>query len=289
MTEYETKDSGVREEYDSGMQRDTQAGKPRFDLIIPAEVPYEEQLLTRWAALMARGAAHYGDRNWEKGNGQAELERARASALRHFMQWFTGETDEDHAAATLFNIQAVEYFAGRLEKDELDTPLAAKRKKVSGQLWRITDNAAIVMQGLDEEFECSDCDANFDEDELDTTPHPQPSAGLPAGWEDLGYTTDEAPVTLRKPDFAGIQIKRSDLEDEGLFFPGSGPWQFVFEPLQSAFPHFMMRAEGTMVRLADGHGPDNGSDDDRIGEETISDPDLRQAVQHSLDRDQHSL
>ena len=107
---FETKDSGEREEYDSGMRRDTQDGKPRFDLIIPVDVPYGEQMLTRWAALMARGAAKYGDRNWEKGDGQAELDRAKGSALRHLMQWFAGETDEDHAAAVFFNIQAAEYF-----------------------------------------------------------------------------------------------------------------------------------------------------------------------------------
>jgi hypothetical protein len=30
---YTTKDSGKREEYKSGMRRDTQEGKPRYDLI----------------------------------------------------------------------------------------------------------------------------------------------------------------------------------------------------------------------------------------------------------------
>jgi len=111
---WETKDSGARTQYDSGMVRDSQDGKPRFDLMSPIDLPYEEQLLTRWASLMARGAQKYGDRNWEKGNGAEELERAKASAYRHFMQWYYGEVDEDHAAAVCFNLQAVIYFKKKL-------------------------------------------------------------------------------------------------------------------------------------------------------------------------------
>lgn len=114
---FETKDSGVRSEYASGMVRDSQEGKPRFDLLTPLDTPYKEQLLTRWAELMGRGAEKYGDRNWEKGDGTEEYLRAKGSAFRHFMQWYFGETDEDHAAATLFNIQASEYFKAKLGKE----------------------------------------------------------------------------------------------------------------------------------------------------------------------------
>lgn len=103
-----TKDSGERAQFDSGMVRDTDKGKPRFDLLVPLGVPYEAQLLTRFAALMARGAEKYDARNWEQANSHEELERMKSSAFRHFMQWFMGEQDEDHAAATLFNIMAYE-------------------------------------------------------------------------------------------------------------------------------------------------------------------------------------
>jgi hypothetical protein len=105
---FDTKDSGRREEYDSGMVRDTQEGKPRFDLLHPVGVPYPEQMLTRFAELMARGADKYGDRNWEKARGQEELERYYSSAERHLEQWIAGETDEDHAAAVMFNVLAGE-------------------------------------------------------------------------------------------------------------------------------------------------------------------------------------
>lgn len=119
---YPTKDSGQREEYDSGMVRDTQEGKSRFDLVVPKGMPYGEQLLTRWADLMARGAEKYGDRNWEQGEGTAEMDRALASAFRHFMQWFTNETDEDHAAAILFNVQQVEYLKWKMRSPKKGSP-----------------------------------------------------------------------------------------------------------------------------------------------------------------------
>lgn len=105
---YETKDSGKREEYITGMRRDTQEGKPDFYLCLPKDVPYEEQLLTRFAELMQRGKAKYGNRNWECSRTDEELERFKSSAFRHFMQWINNETDEDHASAVLFNIMAVE-------------------------------------------------------------------------------------------------------------------------------------------------------------------------------------
>lgn len=102
--DFETKDSGERAQFDSGMQRDLEDGKPRFDLMIPLGVPYDEQMITRLAALYGRGAVKYKDRNWEKANSEAELARFKSSAYRHFMQWFMGEIDEDHAAAVMFNI-----------------------------------------------------------------------------------------------------------------------------------------------------------------------------------------
>lgn len=106
---FKTKDSGKREKYRSGMKRDMQEGKPRFDLLVPKKQKFEDTLLYRWAMLMARGASKYDARNWEKAKDIEEFERFRDSAFRHFMQWFCGETDEDHAAAVLFNINGAEY------------------------------------------------------------------------------------------------------------------------------------------------------------------------------------
>lgn len=104
---FETKDSGAREEYDSGMVRDTQEGKPRYDLL-------DRAFLRRWAELMARGADKYGEDNWRNANSQDELRRFEASATRHLFQWLDGDRDEDHAAAVAFNLAAAEYVRQRM-------------------------------------------------------------------------------------------------------------------------------------------------------------------------------
>lgn len=108
--EFTVKDSGKREEYESGMVRDTQEGKPDYTLV-------DRAMLTRWAMQMTRGAKKYGRRNWQLAEGPEELERFRASAMRHLVQWLDGELEEDHAAAVFFNIAAAEYV-----KDKLTTP-----------------------------------------------------------------------------------------------------------------------------------------------------------------------
>jgi hypothetical protein len=123
VADFVTKDSGQRQEYSTGMRRDTQEGKPRFDLIVPAHLPYEEQYLTRLAGLMERGAVKYGERNFEKARTWQELARFRNSAFRHFMQWFTAVDDgEDHAAAVAFNIIAAEYVWYHLQHPEARHP-----------------------------------------------------------------------------------------------------------------------------------------------------------------------
>lgn len=110
-----TKDSGKREEYDSGMVRDTNEGKSRHDLLYPIGVPYKDQFLTRVADLLARGSVKYSARNWEKASGQDELDRFKESALRHMIQWVAGETDEDHAAAVVFGLLGYETTKWKLE------------------------------------------------------------------------------------------------------------------------------------------------------------------------------
>lgn len=109
-----TKDSGKRQDYESGMRRDVQEGKARFDLLLVEDQPYEEQFLTRIAQLLERGATKYGERNWQLANSEEELNRFRASGMRHMVQWATGELDEDHAAAVVFNLMAYEYTKWKL-------------------------------------------------------------------------------------------------------------------------------------------------------------------------------
>jgi hypothetical protein len=126
---YVTKDGGSRREFSSGFRRDIQEGKPRFDLARPKGVPYRYQMLTRLAELLGRGAAKYGDRNWEKARGPEELETFYASAERHMAQWLSGETDEDHAAAVMFNILAAETVKYHMDIDRAvrEDPVARDR------------------------------------------------------------------------------------------------------------------------------------------------------------------
>lgn len=116
VNRFVTKDSGKRQDYPSGMRRDLQTGKARFDLIFPEGVPYSEQLLTRFAELLMRGAEKYGENNWQLANSEEELRRFRASGLRHMIQWACGETDEDHATAVIFNLMAYENTKRKLDR-----------------------------------------------------------------------------------------------------------------------------------------------------------------------------
>jgi hypothetical protein len=101
--EFVIKDSGQREKFAGGMVRDTTTGKVEWALV--ADGP----MLRRWAMHLTKGAIKYAKRNWLKASGDAEYERFRESAFRHFMQWYNEERDEDHAAAVIFNINGAEY------------------------------------------------------------------------------------------------------------------------------------------------------------------------------------
>ena len=73
MNDFVVKDSGEREDFGTGSVRDTDSGKPRYDLVsVPA--------LTRLAHHLRKGAEKYSERNWELGQPAS---RFYASALRH--------------------------------------------------------------------------------------------------------------------------------------------------------------------------------------------------------------
>lgn len=105
---YAVKDSGERQQFDSGMVRDVTTGKINYALV------FDGPMLERWAAHLTKGAVKYEDRNWMRATGPLELERFRESAARHFVQWMRGDVDEDHAAAVLFNLNGYEWLKARL-------------------------------------------------------------------------------------------------------------------------------------------------------------------------------
>lgn len=108
MSEFVIKDSGERKEFASGMVRDIADDKINWSLV--ADGP----LLKRFALHLTNGAKKYAVRNWMKAEGLAEYARFKESAFRHFMQWYLGDIDEDHAAATVFNINGALYCEERL-------------------------------------------------------------------------------------------------------------------------------------------------------------------------------
>jgi hypothetical protein len=109
------KDSGKRETLAGGMVRDTTEGKTDYTLVL------DGPMFQRWAEHLTKGARKYQKRNWMKSaNGtpeerRATMERFRESAVRHFVQWISGHTDEDHAAAVMFNINGYEFLRATLE------------------------------------------------------------------------------------------------------------------------------------------------------------------------------
>lgn len=112
-----TKDSGQREEFNTGSKRDSREGKGRYDLLPPIAI-------RRLAQLYERGAVKYGDHNWQKGQ---PLSRYLDSAIRHAFQVLEGDTTEDHAAAAAWNFLAVIHTqemiaAGKLPEELDDLP-----------------------------------------------------------------------------------------------------------------------------------------------------------------------
>lgn len=117
----ELHDSGDRMEFETGMVRDTAAGKARFDLTIPEGLPFEETIWYRLAAHMAKGAEKYSARNWERANTPEELARFRESLFRHFMEYYCGVDDgEDKVAGILFNIEGIELIRYRQRQQRLE-------------------------------------------------------------------------------------------------------------------------------------------------------------------------
>lgn len=112
MTKFITKDSGERKEFKSGMVRDTAQNKTLWHLV--ASGP----MLKRWAELLTRGAQKYSADNWMKAEGEEEYNRFKESAFRHFMQWYNSDTDEDHGAAVIFNINGAEYVNGKMKNEQ---------------------------------------------------------------------------------------------------------------------------------------------------------------------------
>jgi hypothetical protein len=130
-------DSGTRTKFPSGAVRDISEGKGRCDLLpiwvvadfldspflknvgqfqqtgeveclrgalghiaLSAQMT-RENLILLIAKRFEDGATKYGERNWEKG---IPVNRYIDSAVRHYLKWRLGHTDEEHFSAVGWNI-----------------------------------------------------------------------------------------------------------------------------------------------------------------------------------------
>lgn len=115
MSEFTIKDSGTRTEFSGGMVRDASAGfKTDYTSVMFGP------MLERWAIHCTKGRDKYPDQapgvpNWTLASGADEFLHARGSLLRHLMAYLRGDTDEDHAAAIMFNVNVMEYVRPLIE------------------------------------------------------------------------------------------------------------------------------------------------------------------------------
>jgi hypothetical protein len=108
MVDFIIKDSGKRQEFESGMVRDTTEGKINYSAVL------DGPMYDRWAIHLTKGKVKYPDvapgvANWTLARGIEEMQRAKESLARHYSQYMRGDTDEDHGAAIFFNINLIEY------------------------------------------------------------------------------------------------------------------------------------------------------------------------------------
>lgn len=111
---FKTKSTEKKTVFETGALRDTQEGKPRYDLI-------GLHMLRRLALLMERGAANYGERNWEKGQN---ISRTLASLWRHLVQYQEGDREEDHLSAIVFNAMSMIHVEEEVQRGNLPSTLA---------------------------------------------------------------------------------------------------------------------------------------------------------------------
>lgn len=113
MSKFSIKDHGVREQMSTGSKRDTQKGKPRYDLVPSSTV-------TKLAMHYGQGAEKYGDRNWQKGQ---PITRYMGSAERHFQYFKMGLTDEPHLIACIWNLVAIDWTLDAIASGQLPAEL----------------------------------------------------------------------------------------------------------------------------------------------------------------------
>lgn len=113
-------EAGEQRVFSSGAVRDSSSGKGRYDLL-----PWNA--IDALAKHCERGAAHYGERNVDKGVPQKSL---LDSGIRHIQKYITGDAEEHHLVAALWNIAwALE---NEIEHPEMVYDLPGREKEDAG-------------------------------------------------------------------------------------------------------------------------------------------------------------
>jgi hypothetical protein len=114
--QFVTKDSGARQQFATGSQRDTAEGKG-----IPSLIP--TVVLRRLAGLYERGAQKYDRDNWRKGQ---PISRYYDSLQRHLWSVMDGDEydgGEDHLAAVVWNAASMLWTLAAIEAGTLPAEL----------------------------------------------------------------------------------------------------------------------------------------------------------------------
>lgn len=80
------------------------------------ESPDYADIVTRLAILYTNGAQVHGKWNWASVSNQEVIDSCIQSAERHLYKWVALETDEDHLAALIWNLYAIEYHRNKLNE-----------------------------------------------------------------------------------------------------------------------------------------------------------------------------
>lgn len=136
LPSFTVKDSGERQEFETGARRDVDTDKPKYEMI---PIKFLKQIalklrdypearldlvpilpLLRLATLYSRGAKKYGENNFEKG---MPFSRTFGSLLRHVYQYMEGERDEDHLSAIAWGAFALMFYEEQMRNDLLPKEL----------------------------------------------------------------------------------------------------------------------------------------------------------------------
>lgn len=202
LIKWTTKDSGKKAEYGDGMVRDTTEGKPQFPLLFPKGVPYEDQLITRVAELYQRGGEKYGARNWEKSSTEESLAHHEDALMRHVIKFLIGVEDgEDHAAAVVWNVNAVDLTRRKIQ-EKLEV-VAEDSAYVEKKLLRLSDVVLSFTAGdklLDKDQYLWVLDGEGWNAAQFSVPTPAPALSLAYMLDNYG------PLRVHTGEFAGVTL-----------------------------------------------------------------------------------